>query len=62
VCSSDLKDLPAMAMCAASACPSDAARGVRDSVDIVFEAKGGAGCFRELTDLLLASRSSSQSQ
>lgn len=49
----DVNDLPAMSLAALTACPSNAARAVRAAVDLVLDAPGGSGCFRELADLLL---------
>lgn len=50
----DVNDLPAMALAGLSACPADAVRAVRTTVDLVLSKSGGAGCFRELADLVLA--------
>jgi len=50
----DVNDLPAMGLAGVSACPADAAGAVRSAVDIMLGADGGAGCFRELADLVLA--------
>lgn len=52
----DLKDLPAMAHAALSACPSDAVKQVRDAADLVLTRPGGQGAFRELADLILEAR------
>ena len=54
----DVNDLPAMALAGFTACPMDARPEVVDAVDIVLGATGGRGAFRELADLLLASRQS----
>ncbi|MBL8744931.1 MAG: HAD family hydrolase [Phycisphaerae bacterium] len=50
----DVNDLPAMRLAALSACPADARPEVRAAVDLVLEAPGGKGAFRELADILLA--------
>lgn len=50
----DVNDLPAMRLCGLSACPSDARPEVRAEADLVLEAPGGHGAFREVADLLLA--------
>ncbi|MCB9848596.1 MAG: HAD family hydrolase [Phycisphaeraceae bacterium] len=52
----DINDLPAMAMAGLSACPADAVESVRTRVDLVLSMRGGMGCFRELVELILASR------
>lgn len=50
----DLNDLPCMKICGYSACPSDAMKQVRKSVNYVCEAKGGDGAVREFIDFLLS--------
>ena len=52
----DVNDLPAMRRAALTACPADAVEAVRAAADIVLETPGGAGCFRELAELILATR------
>lgn len=42
----DLNDLPIMQAVGFSACPSDAARQIREKVDLVLPQKGGEGCVR----------------
>ncbi len=54
----DVNDLPAMKLAGASACPMDARPQVVDAVDLVLDAPGGRGAFRELADLILAERRS----
>ncbi len=49
----DLNDLPCMKICGFSACPSDAMKQVRDSVNFVCEANGGNGAVREFIEFLL---------
>ncbi len=49
----DINDLPAIGRAALSACPADARPEVRARVDLVLEAPGGRGAFRELADVLL---------
>lgn len=51
----DVNDLPPMALAGLSACPADARPEVRARADLVLEAPGGRGAFRELADILLAS-------
>jgi 3-deoxy-D-manno-octulosonate 8-phosphate phosphatase (KDO 8-P phosphatase) len=50
----DVNDLPAIEAAALSACPADARPEVRNRVDLVLDAPGGRGAFRELADILLA--------
>ncbi|MDX2115318.1 MAG: HAD hydrolase family protein, partial [Planctomycetota bacterium] len=50
----DVNDLPAMALAGLSACPADARPEVRARVDLVLDAPGGRGAFRELADVVLA--------
>ena len=50
----DLNDLSCMKICGYSACPSDAMKQVRDSVNYVCETKGGDGAVREFIDFLLS--------
>ncbi|CAE7229318.1 unnamed protein product [Symbiodinium necroappetens] len=52
----DLKDLPAMAHAAISACPADAVKQVRDAAHLTLTRNGGHGAFRELADLILEAR------
>ncbi len=49
----DVNDLPAMKLCAFSACPSDARPEVRQRVSVVLDERGGRGAFRALADLVL---------
>lgn len=52
----DLNDLPSMKICGFSACPSDAMKRVKNSVNYVCESKGGDGAIREFIDYLLSKR------
>ncbi|MCD6304022.1 MAG: HAD hydrolase family protein [Planctomycetes bacterium] len=49
----DLPDLPMLRMAGFSAAPADAAPEVRAAVDYVAAAAGGAGCVREVVELIL---------
>jgi len=49
----DVNDLPAMKRAALSACPADAQPAVRSVVDLILEAPGGSGCFRQAAEILL---------
>ncbi len=49
----DLGDLPMMRACGFSAAPSNAVEEIRQHVDYVCGAAGGAGCVREVVELLL---------
>ena len=48
----DLNDLPAFNAVGVKACPADAYEIIKDSADIIFQSRGGAGVIRELMDLL----------
>lgn len=52
----DLPDLAPIRSVGLSAAPADAAQEVRDSVDWILDANGGAGAFREAVEKLLRSR------
>lgn len=49
----DVNDLPAMAQCGLTACPSDAVAEVRAAVHFVSAHAGGRGAARELIELVL---------
>ena len=51
----DTNDLGIMKLAGLSACPSDAISFIRETADIVCESKGGAGCFREFAEQIIAS-------
>ncbi len=51
----DVNDLGIMKLAGLSACPANAISFVKDVADIVCEAKGGAGCFREFAEMIIAS-------
>lgn len=50
----DLNDLSCMKICGYSACPSDAMKQVKDSVNYVCLAKGGDGAVREFIDHIIS--------
>ena len=52
----DVNDLPAIELAGCSACPADAAPAVRARVDLVLDAAGGHGAFREAAEIVLAGR------
>jgi 3-deoxy-D-manno-octulosonate 8-phosphate phosphatase (KDO 8-P phosphatase) len=52
----DINDLSALKKVGLSACPADAVREVRETVDFVCQAKGGQGAFREFADFILAAQ------
>lgn len=52
----DLNDLEVLAAVGFSAAPADAVPRVRESVHYVCSSKGGQGCLREVSDLLLSQR------
>lgn len=49
----DRKDIPAMEISGMSACPRDAAAGVRDICSVVADSNGGAGAVREIAEMIL---------
>ena len=50
----DVNDLSCMQLCGYTACPADAIKKVRDSVDYVCEEKGGDGAVREFIDYIIS--------
>jgi YrbI family 3-deoxy-D-manno-octulosonate 8-phosphate phosphatase len=50
----DTNDLEVMKMAGFSACPADAISFIKEIADIVCEAKGGKGCFREIAEMIIA--------
>lgn len=52
----DLNDLPCMRICGFSACPSDAAETVKNSVNYVCRANGGDGAVRDVIDYILSDK------
>ena len=52
----DLVDLPVMRVVGLSAAPADALPEVLEDADYVAKKNGGAGCVREIVDLLLKAR------
>lgn len=50
----DVIDLECIGLCGLTGCPSDAIGKVRDSVNYVCKAKGGAGAVREFCDYFLS--------
>lgn len=52
----DTNDLEVMKLAGVTVCPADAISFVKDITDIVCEAKGGRGCFREFAEMIIASR------
>jgi len=49
----DLNDIAAMNLCAFKACPSDAAKEVKDICDYIATQPGGCGAAREVCEILL---------
>ena len=49
----DLPDIPALMMCGAAVCPSDAAPEVMEVCDLVTESPGGRGCIREVIEKVM---------
>jgi 3-deoxy-D-manno-octulosonate 8-phosphate phosphatase (KDO 8-P phosphatase) len=52
----DINDLPIFRLAGFSVCPADTFDYLKEQVDMVTYAKGGAGVFREVGDLVLASK------
>lgn len=46
----DITDLEVLKFVGLSACPADAVKAVKDTVDIVLEKNGGHGCIREFVE------------
>ncbi len=51
----DTNDLEVIKLAGVSACPADAVSFVKAVADITCDAKGGAGCFREFAEMIIAS-------
>ncbi len=51
----DTNDLEVMKLAGLAACPADAISFVKDVADIICEAKGGEGCFREFAEQIISS-------
>lgn len=49
----DVNDIECMQLCGLSACPADAMKEVKESVDYVCENTGGHGAVRELIDMIM---------
>lgn len=52
----DLPDVGLLKLVGLSAVPADATEYVKTEVDVVLTKNGGEGCFRELADIVLASK------
>jgi YrbI family 3-deoxy-D-manno-octulosonate 8-phosphate phosphatase len=52
----DYNDIEIMLLAGLTACPADALPYVKVHADLVCEAKGGEGCFRELAELIIDSK------
>ena len=52
----DINDLPVFALVGLRVCPADTFNYMKANADLVTEAKGGQGVFREVADLVLAAR------
>lgn len=52
----DLNDLPVFRMAGFTVCPSDTFDYLKEQVDLVTTAKGGAGVLREVGDLVLTAK------
>src|SRR5260221_1943651 len=50
----DTNDLEVMKLVGLSACPANAISFVKEVADIVCESNGGAGCFREIAELIIS--------
>ena len=53
----DVNDLEALALAGISVAPANAQQAVKDAVSIVLERAGGHGAIRQLTEMLICSRS-----
>lgn len=52
----DLNDLPVFRLAGFAVCPADTYEYIKDRADLVTYAKGGAGVFREVADLVLGAK------
>ncbi len=52
----DIVDLEVLKHVGVSACPQDACKLVKQTVDIITNAKGGEGVLREILDLIISSQ------
>ncbi|GAC1561497.1 MAG: hypothetical protein NVS3B13_32020 [Mucilaginibacter sp.] len=52
----DSNDLEVMKLVGLSACPADAIPFVKEIANVICKSKGGRGCFREMAELIIASR------
>ena len=52
----DVNDIEIMQQVGLTACPSDAISFTKNIADYICENKGGEGCFREFTELIIASK------
>ncbi len=50
----DTNDLEVMKLAGVSVCPADAISFIKEIADVVCEAKGGKGCFREIAEMIIA--------
>jgi len=50
----DVNDLEVMKLVGLSVCPADAMPVIKETVDIVCEARGGKGCFREIAEMIIS--------
>ena len=58
----DTNDLEVMKLAGITACPADAISFVKAVADVICEAKGGQGCFREFAELIIDSKSVKESK
>lgn len=50
----DVNDLPVLPHIGVFFCPADALPQVKEKADVVLELKGGEGCFREMSEMIIA--------
>jgi len=50
----DVNDLPVLPLIGIFFCPADALPQVREAADVVLALNGGAGCFREMAEMIIA--------
>jgi len=58
----DTNDLEVMKLAGIGVCPANAISFIKEVADIVCEANGGNGCFRELAEMIIASHQSAKSK
>jgi len=56
----DTNDLEVMKLAGVSICPADAISFIKEKADVICEARGGKGCFREVAEMIISSHLEAQ--